>query len=195
MYLRSILSLEPSVAGPTSVAGWGFRLCQVSGMFSTNVAAVSVHLFDMYSHLRMLPMHKLSYVAPRWILTHFSSVPLFFGMSLIQMALECVLRLQMFSTNVAEVTIIRREVLCLQMILSRGFILADFFTDEADEARSTSRVAAPKVLLGKRVEGQTWCDGPIGKCPAPPQSGNECTNYNVHCAAAHFNESQHHRKF
>ena len=96
-------------------------------------------------------------------------------MSLIQMALECVLRLQMFSTNVAEVTIIRREVLCLQMILSRGFVLADFFTDEADEARSTSRVAAPKVLLGKRVKGQTWCDGPIGKYPAPPQSGNECT--------------------
>ena len=96
-------------------------------------------------------------------------------MSLIQMALECVLRLQMFSTDVAEVTIIRREVLCLQMILSRGFVLADFFTDEADEARSTSRVAAPKVLLGKRVKGQTWCDGPIGKCPAPPQSGNECT--------------------
>ena len=91
------------------------------------------------------------------------------------MALECVLRLQMFATDVTEVTIIRREVLCLQMILSRGFVLADFFTDEADKARSSSRVAAPKVLLGKGVKGQTWCDGPIGKCPAPPQSGNECT--------------------
>ena len=79
-------------------------------------------------------------------------------MSLIQMALECVLRLQMFATDVAEITIIRREVLCLQMILSRGFVLADFFTDEADQARSSSRVAAPKVLLGKQVKGQTWCN-------------------------------------